>query len=118
MTPVQHKILMYLYERVDARASEITSDLGISFPTFQRAVPDMYIDELMRHTKLGSKHVCRYMLTHTGTALASRLLKYANTVGQVALPIQINKLAGVYEPSCGYQRNNGHRHLQSAGFAC
>jgi hypothetical protein len=109
--------MIYLAERVDARSKDITEALQISFATFQRAVPELYVEDYLDHTKVGSKNVCRYFLTEDGVSVAKRLIRYRLTEGQIVQPRTINKLQGTYIPSNqAYYRNDGHAHLQSRGF--
>ena len=115
MTNNQQDILIYLSSRVDARSSEITEALGISYATFQRAVPELYEEDYLNHTKVGSKNVCRYFLTEDGVSVAKRLIRYRMTEGQIVQPRSINKMAGRYKPTQCFQRNDG-RNLQVGGM--
>jgi len=88
--------------------------MGLS--TLQACLPDLYDDDLVKRTKVGSRHVCRYLLTEAGQQVAARLARYQTTSQLPAPAMLINKLEGKYTPTHAYSRNNGHKHIQSGGF--
>jgi DNA-binding MarR family transcriptional regulator len=116
MTQNQQRIMIFLSQRVDARSSDITNGLDMGLSTLQACLPDLYDDDLVQRTKVGSQHVCRYLLTESGQQVAARLARYQQSSQLPAPSMLINKLSGTYTPTHAYSRNNGHTHIQSRGF--
>jgi DNA-binding MarR family transcriptional regulator len=118
MTPTQQRIMIFLASVVDARSREITAALQIDPSTLTRVLPELYEQDFVRKTKIGSMHVVRYSLTEDGLSVANRLIRYQATDGQIVQPARINKMEGEYKPKPSYQRNQGHKELESRGYQC
>jgi DNA-binding MarR family transcriptional regulator len=118
MTPTQQRIMIFLASVVDARSREITAALQIDPSTLTRVLPELYEQDFVRKTKIGSMHVVRYSLTEDGLSVANRLIRYQATDGQIVQPARINKLLGKYEPTPGYQRDCGNKAFRSVGVPC
>ena len=116
LSKTQERILIFLADRVDARSRDITEALDIALVTFQRSIPDLYDQDYLQRTSIPNSVVIRYSLTEDGLSVAKRLIRYQATEGQIVQPARINKLAGKYEPTYGYQRNQGHPEILSRGF--
>ena len=106
MTPNKERILVYLEANHNATLSEVTKALMISSTTFNRLVYELKDDGLVQSEK-ASGNLCAYLLTKDGRAAAEHLERYKPTYGEIVPPNRMNRMEGFYEPSTGYQRNNG-----------
>lgn len=107
MSPTQEKIICYLAARLGATLAETTKELSISPSTFNRLIYDLRDEGLVESTKAGHRNICAYLLTRDGRAAAEHLESYKPNEGEIVPPNRTNRMEGFYEPSTGYQRNNG-----------
>lgn len=116
----QVAILQVLEGTVDAKHSDITEKTGISVKTYQPAMADLRERDLVRGTKVGSKHIVRLSITMAGIRALHDHIEHqhqlANSLSKVP-PQRINLFSlPVYVPKKQtFCRNDGNRHIRSLG---
>jgi DNA-binding MarR family transcriptional regulator len=106
MTPTQQQIILFLNTRPNAIPKDASDAIGKDRKTCYMALLELMEQEFVYREKT-SNGAHAYSLTDDGKSVARRIDRYAAYEGQIVQPNRTNRMAGFYEPSTGYQRNNG-----------